>query len=100
MGFWERRRFSWIQPIIDMGTRRSEGYRDDHGTRYRGTTAAQNSLAFRLKVRSGYGQYVEYQSKKPLQGVCALLLRLYTSTELLKRLYTSPESLLEICYFR
>ncbi len=33
-------------------------------------------------------------------GVCAILLRLYTSTERLKRLYTSPGSLLKICYLR
>ncbi len=31
-------------------------------------------------------------------GACAILLRLYTSTERLKRLYTSSESLLETCY--
>jgi hypothetical protein len=31
-----------------------------------------------------------------LLGVCSILLRLYTSTELLKRLYTSPESLWEM----
>jgi hypothetical protein len=30
----------------------------------------------------------------------SILLKLYTSTELLKRLYTSPESLLETCYLR
>jgi hypothetical protein len=33
-----------------------------------------------------------------MYGVCAILLRLYTSTERLKRLYTSPGSLLEIFY--
>ncbi len=33
-------------------------------------------------------------------GVCAILLRLYTSAERLKRLYTSPGSLLEICYLK
>ncbi len=34
-----------------------------------------------------------------LNGVCAILLRLYTSTEGLKRVYTSPGPLLEIDYF-
>jgi hypothetical protein len=34
-----------------------------------------------------------------LCGVCAILLRVYTSTERLKRVYTSPGPLLEICYF-
>jgi hypothetical protein len=33
-------------------------------------------------------------------GVCAILLRLYTSTEHLKRVYTSPGPLLEIYYFK
>jgi hypothetical protein len=32
-------------------------------------------------------------------GVCAILLRLYTSTERLKRVYRSPEPLLDIDYF-
>jgi hypothetical protein len=32
-------------------------------------------------------------------GVCAILLRLYTSTERLKRVYTSPGPLLEKDYF-
>jgi hypothetical protein len=32
-------------------------------------------------------------------GVCAILLRLHTSTERLKRVYTSPGSLLKIDYF-
>jgi hypothetical protein len=31
-------------------------------------------------------------------GVCAILLRLYTSTEHLKRVYRSPEPLMEIDY--
>jgi hypothetical protein len=30
-------------------------------------------------------------------GVCAILLRLYSSTECLKRVHTSPGPLLEIC---
>ncbi len=34
-----------------------------------------------------------------LEGVCAILLWLYTSTECLKRVYTSPGQLLEIDYF-
>jgi hypothetical protein len=34
-----------------------------------------------------------------LGGVCAIFLRLYTSTERLKRVYTSPGPLLEIDYF-
>ncbi len=33
-------------------------------------------------------------------GVCAILLRLYTSTERLKRAYTSPRPFLGTCYFR
>jgi hypothetical protein len=35
-----------------------------------------------------------------LCGLCAILLRFYTSTERLKRVYTSPGTLLEIDYFR
>jgi hypothetical protein len=34
-----------------------------------------------------------------LKGVCAILLRLYTSTEHLKRVYASLGPLLKICYF-
>jgi hypothetical protein len=36
---------------------------------------------------------------KRLLGVCAILLRLYTSTERLKRFYTSPGPLPEKDYF-
>ncbi len=36
----------------------------------------------------------------PINGVCAILLRLYTSTECLKRFYTSPGPILEIYYFK
>jgi hypothetical protein len=35
-----------------------------------------------------------------VEGVCAILLRLYTSMELLKRIYTSPGPLLEVDYFK
>jgi hypothetical protein len=34
-----------------------------------------------------------------LNGVCAIVLRLYTSTEHLKRVYTSPELFMEMFYF-
>jgi hypothetical protein len=34
------------------------------------------------------------------EGVCAILLRLYTSTEHLKRIYTSPQPIFELTYFK
>jgi hypothetical protein len=46
------------------------------------------------KGPAGIGGYIY-----PPYGVCAILLRLYTSTERLKSVYTSPGPLLEIDYF-
>jgi hypothetical protein len=47
----------------------------------------------------GLGQHVLQEIIVDRCGVCAILLRLYTSTERLKRVYTSPGPLLEIDYF-
>jgi hypothetical protein len=40
------------------------------------------------------------KTRRYWDGVCAILLRLYTSAEHLKRVYTSPGPFLEIYYFR
>ncbi len=60
----------------------------------------KRKLSTSCNVESKIFLHIRLWKGMPFHWVCAILLRLYTSTERIKRLYTSPGSLLEIFYFR
>jgi hypothetical protein len=45
-------------------------------------------------------EYCPTQHSCSSKGVCAILLRLYTSTEHIKRMYTSPQPIFELTYLK